>query len=121
MSLPYNGNIISRAKKLRKTATLQENRLWYGFLRSYNVRFQRQKVIDSYIVDFYCHSAKLIIEIDGSQHYTEQGALDDSKRTAVFEKYNLLVLRFSNREINTSFQAVCEQIDNTVKARLYGK
>ncbi len=70
MSLEYNKKLIPRAKELRKNMTKQENHLWYDFLRIYPVRFQRQKTIDNYIADFYCHKAKLIIELDGSQHFT---------------------------------------------------
>ena len=117
MSLPYKSTLISRAKELRKQATPQENHLWYDFLRSYPVRFQRQKTIDSFIADFYCHAAKLVIEIDGSQHYEQQGQAYDRERTAILEHYGLEVLRFSNHDINTSFRAVCEQIDNAVKSR----
>ncbi len=73
MSLKYNGKLIPRAKDLRKNATRQENHLWYDFLRTFPVRFQRQKAIDGFIADFYCHKARLIIELDGSQHYTDDG------------------------------------------------
>ena len=118
MSLPYKAKLIPRAKELRKNATPQENHLWYDFLRSYPVRFQRQKTIGSFIADFYCHAAKLVIEIDGSQHYEPQGQAYDEERTVILEQYGLEVLRFSNRDINTDFRAVCEQIDNTVKRRL---
>ncbi len=117
MSLPYKSNLIPRAKELRKHATPQENHLWYDFLRSYPVRFQRQKAIDSFIADFYCHAAKLVVEIDGSQHYEPEGQAYDEARTAVLQKYGLEVLRFSNRDINTDFDAVCERIDDIVKAR----
>lgn len=68
MSLKYNGKNISASKNLRKNATPQENHLWYDFLSTYEVRFQSQKVIGNYIVDFYCHKAKLVVEIDGAQH-----------------------------------------------------
>ena len=118
MSLPYKKELIPRAKELRKNATPQENHLWYDFLRSYPVRFQRQKTIRSFIADFYCHAAKLVVEIDGSQHYEPQGLAYDAERTAVLEQYGLLVLRFSNRDIETRFQAVCEQINQVVKERL---
>ena len=70
MSLDYNKKNIPLARNLRKHATVQENHLWYDFLSKYPVRFQRQKAIDNFIADFDCHKAKLIIEIDGSQHYT---------------------------------------------------
>ena len=94
MSLPYKSEMIYHAKELRKKATPQENHLWYDFLRTYPVRFQRQKAIDAYIADFYCHAAKLIIEIDGSQHYEPQGMAYDSERTTVLEKYGLEVCVF---------------------------
>ena len=118
MSLPYKSDLIPRAKELRKNATPQEKHLWYDFLSTYPVRFQRQKTIESFIVDFYCHAAKLVIEIDGSQHYEPQGQAYDAERTAILEGYGLEVVRFSNRDINTDFRAVCEHIDNTVKRRL---
>lgn len=118
MSLDYNKKNVVLAKNLRKNATPQEKHLWYDFLSKYEVRFQRQKAIDNFIVDFYCHKAKLIIEIDGSQHYTEQGEIDDAFRTETLEGYNLQVIRFTNKQINENFREVCEYIDATVKASL---
>ena len=118
MSLPYKGTLIPRAKELRRNATKQENHLWYDFLRTHSVRFQRQKTIDGFIADFYCASAKLVIELDGSQHYTEDGQAYDAERDAVLSKYGLQILRFSNLEINTQFGAVCSLIDSTVQKRL---
>ena len=120
MSLPYKSDLIARAKELRRNATPQENHLWYDFLRSYPVRFQRQKVIDSYIADFYCHAARLVVEIDGSQHFEPEGMSYDEARTAALEKHGLSVLRFSNAEINTQFAAVCQAIDNAVHGRTEG-
>ena len=118
MSLPYKSDLIPLAKNMRKHATLQENHLWYDYLRSYPIRFQRQKAIDQYIVDFYCHAAKLVIEIDGSQHYDPKVQAEDEKRTEELQKHGLSVLRFSNHEINTQFRAVCEQIDHVVNSRV---
>ena len=118
MSLDYNKKNIPLAKSLRKNATPQENHLWYDFLSKYEIRFQRQKSIDNFIADFYCHSAKLAIEIDGSQHYTEQGMEKDEFRTEVLSDLGLKVIRFSNRQINTDFRGVCEYIDAVVKASL---
>ena len=118
MSLDYNKKNISLAKTLRKKTTPQENHLWYDFLSDYKVRFQRQKAIDNFIADFYCHKAKLIIEIDGSQHYTEAGRQNDEFRTEILEGYDLKVIRFTNRQINTNFQGVCAYIDAVVKASL---
>lgn len=118
LSLPYDKSLISRAKALRKNATPQENHLWYDFLRTYPVKFQRQKTIDRFIVDFYCHAAKIVIELDGSQHYTEQNQIYDRERTMILQKYELSVIRFSNYEIDTQFSSVCEAIDNLIKSKV---
>ncbi|MCH5185692.1 MAG: endonuclease domain-containing protein [Oscillospiraceae bacterium] len=109
--------MIPRAKELRKFATPQEKHLWYDFLSKYPIRFQRQKAIGGFIVDFYCHKAKLVIELDGSQHYTEQGKAYDDERTALLSRYNLRVLRFSNNDIDKNFKGVCTEIDNYIKSR----
>ena len=69
--------------------------MWYDFLQSYPIKFRRQAVINKYIVDFYCPEAKLIIELDGSQHYEEKGLEYDEKRTTVLEQYGLNVIRIS--------------------------
>ena len=95
--------------------TKEERHLWYDFLRSYPIRFLRQKVIDNYIVDFYCHSARLIIELDGSQHYDEKGLMKDRIRTERIEQRNLTVLRILNYEVNSNFEGVCQYIDTAVK------
>lgn len=118
MSLPYNGNLIKTAKSLRKNMTPQEKHLWYDFLRSYPVRFQRQKTIKSFIADFYCHKAKLIVEIDGSQHFSEQGMAYDNERTNILKEFDLEVIRFSNYDVNTNFEGVCVEIDRVVKRRI---
>ena len=114
MSLLYNGKNIPLAKSLRKNATPEENHLWYDFLSNYKIRFQRQKAIDNFIADFYCHKAKLIIEIDGSQHYTEEGRKHDDYRTEILEGYDLKVIRFTNAQINKNFDGVCWYIDKVV-------
>ena len=118
MSLDYNKDNIVLAKNLRKNATKQENHLWYDFLSKYEVRFQRQKAIDNFIADFYCHKAKLIIEIDGSQHYTEEGRQKDEFRTEILEEYGLTIIRFTNHQINTNFRGVCDYIDAVVQASI---
>ncbi len=118
MSLDYNKKNIALAKNLRKHATPQENHLWYDFLSKYEIRFQRQKAIGDFIADFYCHKVKLVIEIDGSQHYTEQGKQKDEFRTEILKSYNLKVIQITNRQINTNFRDVCEYIDAAVKASL---
>ena len=118
MSLEYNKNLIPRAKELRKNATPQENELWYKFLRTYPIRFQRQKTIGQFIVDFYCHEVKLALELDGSQHFTPEGHTYDEARTAVIETFGVTVLRFTKQDIDSQFRAVCTQIDKAVHARL---
>lgn len=115
MSLEYNKKNIVLAKNLRKSATREEKHLWYDFLSSYGIRFQRQKSIDNYIADFYCHKAKLVIELDGSQHYTEDGRHDDELRTEVLEEYGLRVIRITNKQIKTNFRGVCRYIDRVVE------
>lgn len=118
MSLKYNGKNIPLAKALRKNATPQENHLWYDFLSSYTVRFQRQKAIGDFIADFYCHKAKLVVEIDGSQHYCQREMKEDDFRTEILEGYGLKVVRFSNKDVNERFRDVCEYIDYIVRSAL---
>ncbi len=114
----YNNDNIPLAKTLRKNMTPWERKLWYEFLRSYPVRFQRQKAIGNYIVDFYCAKARLIVELDGGGHYTESQAKKDTARTKELEKMNLTVLRICNLDVNRNFSGVCEYIDTAVKKSL---
>ena len=118
MNRKHNPKLTINAKTLRRNMTKEERHLWYDFLRAYPVRFLRQKVIDNYIVDFYCHEARLIIELDGSQHYEEKGLLKDKIRTDRIETRNLTVIRIPNNEINRNFRGVCEYIDWIVKQRV---
>ena len=114
----HNPNLTANAKALRKNMTKEERHLWYDFLKDYPVRCLRQKVIDNYIVDFYCHSARLIIELDGSQHYEEKGRLYDCVRTQHLEEHDLLVIRIPNNAINENFRGVCEYIDIMIMQRI---
>ena len=98
--------------------TKEERHLWYDFLRYYPIRFLRQKVIDNYIVDFYCNKARLIIELDGSQHYESTVEEYDILRTASLEARKLRVIRITNYELNRNFEGVCRYIDETVKSIL---
>ena len=118
MERKHNKELTANARALRKNMTKEERRLWYDFLRTYDVKFLRQKVIDNYIADFYCHSARIIIELDGSQHYSEDGITKDKIRTEKIEERNLTVLRIPNNYVNNNFREVCEYIDNIVKQRL---
>ena len=115
MYIPYNNNLIINSRALRNHATKQENKLWYRFLNNFSVRFVRQKPIDNYIVDFYCPSKKLAIEIDGSQHYTEDGMQYDKIRTDILNQYGITVIRFTNEDVNKSFYEVCEYIETFVQ------
>ena len=112
--LPYNKNLIQKARELRNKATPEENKLWYQYLAKSQVRFMRQKIIDNYILDFYCPSKKIGIEIDGSQHYTEEGMKYDKIRTEVLETYKIRIIRFTNEQIRKNFIEVCEYIEAIV-------
>ena len=118
MSLDYNKKNITLAKNLRKNATPQEKHLWYDLLSKYKVRFQRQRAIGNFIADFYCHRAKLVIEIDGLQHSTLQGKEKDEFRTEILNEYGLKVIRFTNLQIDTNFNDVCDYIDTVVNNSL---
>ena len=118
MERKYNRNLVPFAKELRKNMTPEERHLWYDFLKTYPVRFTRQKIVENYIADFYCASAKLVIELDGSQHYEEAGREKDRIRTEHIEKFGLVVLRIPNNEVHENFRGVCEYIDEAVKQRL---
>ena len=111
----YNKCNIPLAKALRKNMTPWERKLWYDFLRTYPVRFQRQKAIGHYIADFYCARARLVIELDGGGHYTTEQARKDALRTKDLESMNLTVVRICNLDIDRNFRGVCEYIDLTVR------
>ena len=115
MERKHNKRIVPAAKELRKNMTKEERHLWYDCLRGYPVRFLRQKVVGRYIVDFYCAEARLVIELDGTQHYVDGGIEKDAERTAFLERYGLTVVRIPNNAVNQNFRGVCEQIDHLVK------
>ena len=106
------------SQQLRKSQTKEESRLWYQFLKTYPVQFRRQYVVGCYYADFYCYRAKLVVELDGSQHYSPEQLIYDRERTAYLEGQGLKVLRFSNLDIWRNFRGVCETIDSEVKMRL---
>ena len=112
--IPRNKSLKPKSTALRNNATKQENHLWYDFLRNYPLQFYRQRIIGEYIVDFYCPKAKLIIELDGMQHYEKDAVEYDNNRTKAFEEFNLCVIRFSNYEIDNNFKSVCERIDSKI-------
>ena len=110
MNEKNNPKLKHFAQTLRKEMTKEERHLWYDFLKCLPVTVNRQKVIGNYIVDFYCASAKLIIELDGSQHYEDNGIVSDKKRDKYFNDFGLQVLRYSNADVNNNFNGVCEDI-----------
>ena len=115
-----NQKFLRLSQNLRKNMTKEERHLWYDFLKTYSVQFKRQYPIGGYIVDFYCYQAKLIVELDGSQHYDPDAIEYDKKRTAYIQAQGFSVLRFTNRDIKERFRSVCEAIDNAVTQRLRG-
>ncbi len=116
-----NGELVSRARELRRDMTKEERRLWFDYLRTYPVRFSRQKVLGRYIADFYCAQAGLVLELDGSQHYEPEEQEKDAQRTAYLEKYSIHVVRIPNNEVTGNFRGVCEYIDSLVKQRMEAK
>ena len=107
-----NTNLTAFAKELRKNMTRHERHLWYDFLKTLPVTVHRQKVIGTYIVDFYIAEKKLIIELDGSQHYVLPGKLADAARDQYLREQGLTVLRYSNSDIDQNFPGVCTDILN---------
>ena len=110
MKIDQNKELMPRSKQLRKNMTKEENALWYQFLRTCPVHFRRQQVIGNYIADFYCHRYKLVIELDGSQHYSPEAEEYDRKRDAYMAGLGITVLRYGNNDVNERFDAVCEDI-----------
>jgi very-short-patch-repair endonuclease len=110
MNIPKNDNLLENARRLRREMTPQERKLWYLFLQKYPVKIYKQRVIGSYIVDFYCASAKLVIEIDGTQHFEDAGVASDAARDRYLRSLGLEIIRYSNADINKRFDRVCESI-----------
>ena len=110
MNQTNNPNLRPFAQKLRREMTKEERRLWYEFLKSLPVTVNRQKVIGPYIVDFFCASEKLVIELDGSQHFEAKGVAADAERDRYLTGRGLRVLRYANSDIKENFRGVCEDI-----------
>ena len=109
--------LLRNSQTLRKNMTKEERHLWYDFLKDYPVQFKRQYPIGNYIVDFYCYRAKLVVELDGSQHCEPDALEYDRNRTDYLEKQGLLVIRFSNTDVMRQFRSVCDSIDFAVRDR----
>ena len=112
--LPYNPQLIERAKYLRKNMTLAEQKLWKNYLKNFKYRVLKQRPIDHFIVDFYCPSLKLVIEIDGDSHYTEDATIYDQARTEKLASYGLQIIRLTNQEVLHNFEPVCSVIEEVI-------
>ncbi len=112
-----NSKLKYNSQQLRKNMTKEEKHLWYDFFKNYSIPVKRQKVLGPYIADFYCPSAKLVIELDGSQHYIEEGQKYDTERDKYMENLGIKVLRYSNYDIKKNFVAVCEEIKMYIEDR----
>ena len=102
--------ILHHAREMRHAMTRQERHLWFDFLQSLPQTVRRQKVFGSYIADFYIASHKLVIELDGSQHFEDKGKQADLERDAYLRGLGLRVLRYSNLDVNRNFRGICEDI-----------
>jgi len=110
--LPYNKNLKELARDLRKNMTDAERRIWSKIRRKQLKEFQfyRQKNIGNYIVDFYCPAAKLIVEVDGGQHYSEENIVKDEVRDRFLNDLGFRVLRFSNSDVFKNIEGVVTRI-----------
>ena len=110
MSYNYNKSLVKNSQSLRKNMTPEEKQIWYNFLKRLPCTVNRQKVIGSYIVDFYIAEKRTVIEIDGVQHKTKENEEKDKERDADLNKLGIQVLRYTNKAVNTNFIKVCEDI-----------
>ena len=115
--IPYRAALTSRARALRRDPTPAEKKLWYEFLRDLPWKFTRQKPLGRYVADFYCSSARLVIELDGDSHYTDDAQRYDDSRTALLQAEGVRVIRFTNKDVHETFEAVCAQIERELKTR----
>ncbi|MBO5023880.1 MAG: endonuclease domain-containing protein [Clostridia bacterium] len=115
--MKHNSNLTPYAQELRKNMTEQEKKLWYAYLRTHPIQFRRQVTVGPYILDFYCAAAKLAVELDGSQHYEQEGKHHDAVRTNYLNSLGIEVLRFPNSDITKNLRGVCRMIDLRVKER----
>ena len=109
-----NSKLTSISQTLRKQMTKEEKRLWYDFLKKLPLTINRQKVFCNYVLDFYCAEKKIVIELDGAQHYEEQGIIKDTERDEFLSKAGIKVLRYSNRELNENFEGICLDISRNL-------
>ena len=114
MHYNHNTKLTPLAQNLRKNMTKEERKLWYKFLKFLPFTIRRQKNIGNYIVDFYCAQSKIVIELDGSQHYEENGKKSDIERDEYLKSLEIKVLRYSNLDVNKNFEGVCKDIEKHI-------
>ena len=116
MNDTYNPKLKNFSRDNRKNMTDHERMLWGGFLKNVGETVRRQKVIGNYIVDFCIPSVNLIIELDGSQHYSEEGMNHDYNRDRYLTELGYTVKHYSDYDINMNFQYVCEDINSFIES-----
>ena len=107
---PYNPKLTGNSQALRKRMTKEEKHLWYDFLKKLPVTVKRQYNIENYIVDFFIPSAKIVIELDGSQHFEIEAKHLDNLRDIELSTYGIRVLRYTNMDIRERFEGVASDI-----------
>jgi very-short-patch-repair endonuclease len=112
-------SLVGLSRSLRKRMTKEERHIWYDFLKGLPQTVKRQEPFGRYIADFYCADARLAIEIDGSRHYSEEGRSKDEERDAFFAGLGIMVLRYTNYEVNTNFEGVCLDIKKHLDGRCW--
>ena len=114
MNKIYNEKLINNSRELRKNMTPEEKHLWYDFLKNLDITVHRQKAIFDFIVDFYIPSCKIVIELDGSQHYEKENHKNDKERDLKLSSEGITVLRYTNLQIKRDFENVCKDILNSI-------
>ena len=112
------GYLKTFSREMRNHMTREERHLWFDFFRGYPVRVKRQVIFGNYIVDFCCERARVIIELDGGQHYEEEKKKTDLERTRPLERLGYVVMRYSNLDVMRNFSGVTEQIDRVIRQRM---
>ena len=118
MERKHNKSLTENAKFLRNNMTKEEKHLWYDYFKNCSIKFSRQKVLGRYIADFYSAEAKLVIELDGSQHFEKENRIYDEKRTEFLEQYGIKIIRIPNNEINNNFEGICRYLDKQIEQSL---
>ena len=121
MNETRNEKLTPYAQRLRKEMTPEERHLWYDYLKNLPCTVNRQKVFGNYIADFYIASAKLVIELDGIQHYGDKSLMQDQARDDWFRAHGITVLRYSNLDVKRNFYGVCTDIQKYLPPSTFQK